>query len=92
MELLGVMFLAVFLEGTLTYVFGKKSTEAEPRAWVKYVALLAGVGLAIGYKVNLPATVGITSTVPLLDFIVSGIIIGRGSNYLNDLVTSFKKK
>lgn len=92
MELLGVMFLAVFLEGTLTYAFGKKGTEAEPRKWVSYVALVAGVGLAIGYKVNIPATVGITSQVPLLDFIVSGIIIGRGSNYLNDILSTFKKK
>lgn len=88
MELAAIIFLAVFLEGTLNYIVGEH--KENPRTWVKYVALVAGVGLAIGYKVDIPSMVGLPF-VPWLNYVLSGIAIGRGSNYLNDLVTSFKK-
>lgn len=87
MELAAILFLAVFLEGTLTYITGK--SEA-PRPWIKYVALFAGVLLAIAYKVDIPSMAGLPF-VPFVNYILSGIAIGRGSNYVNDLVTGIKK-
>lgn len=89
MEIATIVFLAIFLEGTLNYLLGS-STEA-PRPYIKYVALVAGIGLAIGYKVDIPSMVGLPF-VPWLNYVLSGIAIGRGSNYLNDLVTGFQKK
>lgn len=92
MDVLGITFLAVFLEGTITYIASATGEKDKPRPWVKYVALAAGVGLAIGYKIDLPAQLGLASAVPFLGYIVSGIVIGRGSNYLNDFFTLFKNK
>lgn len=89
MEIATIVFLAVFLEGTLNYIAG--TSKEAPRPWLKYVALVAGIGLAIGYKVDIPSMVGLPF-VPWLNYALSGIAIGRGSNYLNDLVTSFQKK
>ncbi len=92
MELLGIVFLSVFLEGTLSYLVGDKPKYEASRPWIKYISLLAGVGLAIGYKIDIPTQLGLIATLPLLNYILSGIVIGRGSNYVNDIMTSFNKK
>lgn len=91
MNILGITFLAVLLEGTLAYIVGKSDANTGPRNWIKYVALAAGVLLAIGYKVDVPTSVGLSTAWPLLNYVISGIIIGRGSNYVNDIITSFSK-
>lgn len=90
--LAGIIFLAVVLEGTLTYIFNSKDQEAEPREWIKYVALLAGIGLAIVYKIDLPTLLGLKLNVLIMNYVISGIAIGRGSNYINDLAGLFKPK
>lgn len=86
----GVFFLAFFVEGLIKYLFGDNTTLAN-RWYLPYVSLILGIGLAIAYKINLPASIGITTGIPLINFIVSGLIIGRGSNYLNDFVGYFRK-
>ncbi len=91
MNIIGITFLAVLLEGTLAFLVGPSNEHTGPRNWVKYVALLAGVLLSIGYKIDLPSSVGLTTTLPILNYIISGIVIGRGSNYVNDIITSFSK-
>lgn len=85
----GIFLLAFFVEGLVEYLFGKESGGSQPA--LKYVALAMGVGLAIAYNVDILAMVGMTSFVPLIGNIVSGIIIGRGSNYVNDFVSKLRK-
>lgn len=88
-KLAGILFLATFVEGMIQY-FAGESTGAT-RYWLRYVSLIAGVCLAIAYKINIPELVGISSQVLFVDYIVSGVIVGRGSNYINDLVSHFRK-
>lgn len=83
MEVLGIVFLATFVEGFITYLRGN-SEKSTP--WLKYVALALGVVVAVGYNIDIPAMVGIASGYPLVSNVISGIIIGRGSNYVNDLL------
>jgi len=85
----GIFFLAFFVEGLVEYLFAKDNVS---QPVLKYIALALGVGLAIAYKVDLLAMVGLTSVVPLVGNIVSGIIIGRGSNYVNDVIGLLKKR
>lgn len=92
MEIASIVFLAIFLEGLLTYLFKKDGEDQAPKPWIKYIALLAGIGLAIGYQVDIPAMIGLPVQFVLLNYIVSGIIIGRGSNYVNDVMSFFQKK
>lgn len=81
---IGIFLLATFVEGTVEYLFAKEGVVSQPV--LKYIALALGVVLAIAYNVDLLATVGMTSIVPLVGNVVSGVIIGRGSNYVNDMV------
>lgn len=92
MELASIIFLAIFLEGLLTYLFKKDGVDEPPKPWIKYIALLAGIALAIGYRVDIPTMVGLVTPVPIINYVLSGIIIGRGSNYVNDLTSYFTKK
>ena len=88
MNLLGIVLLATLVEGLITYLFGK--TEEGTRPWLKYVSLVAGVGLAVAYKIDIPAMTGLVSVMPVVGYVVSGLIIGRGANYLNDILTLIK--
>ena len=90
MNVLGITFLAVFLEGTINYIVGTSNEGARP--WVRYIALVAGVGLAIAYQIDLLAQLGLVSPIPVIGFVISGIVIGRGSNYVNDVISVFKNK
>ena len=88
-SLAGLLFLATFVEGIIKYFSGEN--EGEKRSYLRYVSLVLGVILAMAYQVNIPGMLGITSSVVYVDWMVSGVIIGRGSNYLNDIVGAFRK-
>lgn len=84
----GILLLAFFVEGLIEYLFGK---DNETQPILKYVALLIGVLLAVAYNVDILAMVGLHSIVPLIGNVVSGVIIGRGSNYVNDFVGKLRR-
>lgn len=88
-SIIGILFLATFVEGLVEYLFAKENA-AQPA--LKYVALALGVALSIAYNVDLLAIAGMTSAVPLVGNIVSGIVIGRGSNYVNDIVGMLRNR
>lgn len=52
---------------------------------LRYVAAAVGIGLALAYQVDLLALAGLSSGWPWVGQIITGILIGRGSNYINDL-------
>jgi hypothetical protein len=93
MPIYAILFLAVLIEGTLTYLFkaSEGSIDASPKPWLKYVALVFGVVLAVLYKVDIPAMVGLMSPVAYVGYVVSGVIIGRGSNVVNDTFGAISK-
>lgn len=86
MQALALIFaLAVLVEGLVEY-FGAPI----PTAYKRYVAALVGVALCIVYGADLLAILGFTASVPYVGAALTGLIVGRGSNYLNDLVTRLK--
>lgn len=95
---LALIFVLSFLAESLTEYFARPilspgtqpEGEPEPRPlsplWLRYVAALVGVGLALLYRVDLLALFGLEAFHPIAGWVVTGILIGRGSNYLHDLV------
>lgn len=71
-------------ESIIEYMFG----SVKPlRPYLPLMALASAVLLTFTYQINILSTLlGIESNSPFLDFLLSGFIISRGSNYLNDLV------
>ena len=53
---------------------------------LRYAALGFGLILAVAYRVDLLALVGLVSPwSPFVGYVVTGLVIGRGSNFLHDL-------
>lgn len=89
MTIIAITLFAFLNEGTVEYLFGKVK-------WMKpligYVALATGIAFAFAYQANIFAALDlpIQSAYPFVDYIVTGIIIGRGSSYLNTIVEFIK--
>lgn len=99
---IGIFFLSVFVEGFIKYVFDvlsgvEDNTGAVPnqkllniKPYTHFVALAFGVVLACAYKIDIPALFGLTAAHSVIGYIISGVIIGRGSNYANDLISKVR--
>ena len=83
------LMLAILVEGTITHLFGE-STEETPKPWLRWVALVFGIAAAIAYQIDVLAALGAPAVYPLIGWVATGLIIGRGSNYVNDFVAQMR--
>ena len=59
--------------------------------WVKLVAsIVLGIAVCIVWKVGIIGLLGIEGGIPVFDYVVTGIVISRGSNAVNDILTRVK--
>jgi len=71
-------------ESIIEYLFG--SVEAL-HPYLPLLALASAIFLTFTYQINILSTLlGLDSGNPFLDFLLSGFIISRGSNFVNDFV------
>jgi hypothetical protein len=54
---------------------------------LRYTAAIVGVLLCLAYQADLLALAGLSTAPPLVGYLVTGIVVGRGANYLHDLVS-----
>jgi len=85
-SILAILFLATFVEGLVQFI----SNEDEHQPWLRYVALAIGVVVAVAFRVDIPAMVGLAADYGVINYIVSGLILGRGSNYVNDVLSNIR--
>ena len=95
--------LSFLIESMVEYIFGTPMAKIEklkPFTWLlMYVSMAAGVGLCFYYKLDLVAllptwlaelTKSNAAYEPtVIGHILSGLAIGRGSNYLHQVMTKF---
>ena len=87
--------LAFLAESMTEYLFASwvdriaKLAEAEP---LKYIALLVGVGMAFAYRLDLIALAFQQEAgAAWVGILLTGMAIGRGSNYVHDLWSKYLK-
>ena len=99
----GFLIFAMFLgfiatEGTIEFIFGTlfdKVAKLTPYKWaLMYLSLALGVFFAFFYELDLvyilaQATGATAVTVSWVGLAASGVIIGRGANFVNDIWTRF---
>ncbi len=51
---------------------------------LRYVAAAVGVGLCLVYNADLLALAELHASIPVIGPIVTGLLIGRGANFIND--------
>lgn len=84
MNYFGIIFLAIVVEGIITYV--KEFFVKGKFKWEMLISIFIGVLTSAAYQVDVFAMVGMQTAVPYLGSILTGILISRGSNYTFDLI------
>lgn len=96
--ILAVTFALAFLTESLTeYLFGipfDRLPKLKPYRWLlQYLAAGVGVSLSLYYVLDLIALIaqlagGVLPVTPV-GMVLTGLIIGRGANYLNDFLVTY---
>lgn len=90
-EITSFLFMAFFLEGFVNFI--KQIVDADKTIKYTYIlSLIFGVCLCIIFNLDLLTILGLNSTIPFAGNVVSGLIISRGSNYVNDIYNKFMVK
>lgn len=80
-----VAFFALWVEAIIQVVKGV--VVAEKKVDVYLIAgIVVGVAVCLIYSVDVPQILGIESSVPFVGSVMTGIVIGRGSNFVHDLI------
>ena len=87
--IVAILVLAAVVEGVIAYVLPVNQSET-PREWVKYVSAALGVVICVAYHADILAMLGIVSPFPFVGSVITGLLVGRGSNFLNDFYTRVK--
>lgn len=81
------IFMAVFIEGITTYI---KSAMVDNCFTIGIIiSIIVSIMISICYEIDIPKQFGISSKIPYIGSIISGLLIARGSNYLYDFITKF---
>jgi hypothetical protein len=90
--LAGAFALAFLIESLVEYLVGEPinhSPKLIPFKWLlMYVSACIGVGLSIFYKIDLIALI-FQREATIVGIVITGLAIGRGSNYLHQFVSKF---
>ena len=81
-----LLFFAILIEGFVEYI--KLSFQKKMCAEI-IGAMVCGVGIAFAYHLDLFSAVGITTDVPYISNVLTGLVLARGSNYVFDLIGKF---
>ena len=80
--------LAFVNESMVEWVFG----EWLDKRWMKYLALLGGVLLALAFQITILRTLAGLNAPYYADAILSGLVMGRGSQYVHDFYGKYLAK
>lgn len=86
--LIGLLMVSVAVEGVIEYLF---AGVVRLKAYIPYISAVFGLLAAIGFGLDLFAILGITAAYPVAGTILTGLMVGRGSNYLNDFISAVRK-
>lgn len=98
LAILGVTLLLAFLvESLVEYFFGAIAAHVaviQPYSWLTmYIAAAVGVAGALIYKIDFMHLLGqfleVDIALTLFGMVITGLAIGRGANYIHDIVVKF---
>jgi ABC-type uncharacterized transport system permease subunit len=88
----GAFALAFLTEAFVEYFIGQvmdKFPKLSPFKWLlMYISAVVGVGLSLFYKLDLISLI-IQQDITIVGMVLTGMAIGRGSNFLHQFVSQF---
>ena len=78
-----IFLFATLNEAIIEYLFG---SIVKLRPYLPLVSLSTAVFMTFAYQINIFTLIlGVQTNSPFLDFLLSGVVISRASNFVNDL-------
>ena len=74
------------LKGLLPFIKGEKGNGS------RITAAIVGITICVSTKIGILDNFGIIVSHDLIDFIITGVIISRGSNALHDIISIFDER
>lgn len=85
-SLTALVFFAILIEGMVEYI----KLGIQKNICIEIISsMVLGLIVAFGFHLDFFAAVGITTDVPYISTVLTGIIVSRGSNYAFDLIGKF---
>lgn len=81
-QFFAIILLAVLVEGLIEY-FGNPI----PSLYKRYASLILGIVVCVLYEADLLAMVGLESEIEYVGAVLTGAVVGRGANYVNDFIS-----
>ena len=81
-----IISVSILVEGLTQYIKEIISSEREVKV-ANIISLIAGVGLSFIFQAQLFAALGLEVAYPVIDTILTGLVLSRGSNYVHDLIS-----
>lgn len=89
-KFMAVFLLAFLCEAMTEYLFAEPLERFQNGQYcfvLKYIAVVVGIGLCVAYRIDVLAMVtGLEAVAAWVGWVISGMIIGRGSNFVNDVI------
>jgi hypothetical protein len=97
----GILILATLVEALVEYLIkplfglpiaasltaGEEAADPVSDLLVRYSAAAIGVLLCLAYRADLLVLANLVAPVPWIGFVITGILIGRGANFIHDLAS-----
>lgn len=80
----GFVCFAIIIEAIITYV--NQFFVSGHFSWEMLASIVLGILVAVAYKLDIPKYFNLTSSLPYVGNILTGILLSRGSNYMFDLI------
>lgn len=81
----GLTSFAILIEGIITYI--NQFFVSGNFCWEMLFSISLGIIVAISYNLDLPEYFNIKSRILYIGYILTGVLISRGSNYIYDLIS-----
>ena len=89
--LTGILILAALVEALMEHLIAPLADTVTPpdqEHWrelgMRYLAALVAIALCFTYRADLFAILGIQSPWPWVGYLLTGLVIGRGANWVHD--------
>ena len=87
-SIIGLICASVIVEGLITYV---KTLVDKDISWQMVASVVLGIIVSISYGLDLFAISGMTSAIPFVGQVLTGILLSRGSNYIFHIIKTLRQ-
>ena len=89
MKWIAIIVIAIVVEGIMEYLKQAVPKLAGKTALILGITVALGVAAALTFNADIFAVIGIPAKIPYIGCVLTGILCGRGSNYIYDIVGKF---